>query len=150
MLCGLQPLKAYVQHSASCAPLYFIHLSHSATNNYPHLPSWATLLRTHTLGIKETSHPKHIGPPFKYPSRKLSISFQKFSKPEAQCGWVPGHSFPDLRYASIIHVVQGISQVLKKIKLKYENQNNQQKREMTVETITAHLTHNDGSLNSQF
>jgi len=66
------------------------------------------------LGIEETSHPEHIGPPFKYPGRKLSISFQKFSKPEAQCGGVPGHSFPDLGYTGVVHVVQSISQVLEK------------------------------------
>lgn len=150
---GPQPLKASVQHSAGCTSILFYirYIYHTVLlYDHPYLPSLPTLLWAHTLGIKETSHPEHIGPPFKYPSRKLSISFQKFSKPEAQCGWIPGHSFPDLRYASIIHVVQGISQVLKKIKLKYEKKKNPQKRDMTTKIITAHLAHDDSSFNGQF
>lgn len=96
--------------------LYIIYIH--PTVQLPYLPTLPLLLWTYTLGIEETSHPKYIGPPLKYPSRKLGISFQKFCKPEAQCGWIPGHSFPDMRYASIIHVVQGISQILKKCKVK--------------------------------
>lgn len=70
------------------------HMHHTVLlYNPPHRPGLPTLLWAHTLGIKETSHPEYIGPAFKYPSRKLSISFQKFGKPEAQCGWVPGHFF---------------------------------------------------------
>lgn len=150
IICVPQPLKAYAQNLASCTSvlLYIIYIFIPQCN-YPHLPTLPALLWAHTLWIKETSHPKYIGPPLKYPSRKLSVSFQKFSEPEAQCGWIPGHSFPDLRYASIIHVVQGVSQILKKVKLKYKNKRNQQKREMTIEII-AHLTHNDCSLNGQF
>lgn len=102
------------------------------------------------MGIEEASHPEDIGSPFKYPHRKLRVSLQEFGEPEAQGGGVPGHPFPDLRYASIVHVVQGIPQVLKKIKLETEKKENPPKAEMTTELTTAHLTHNDRSFNGQF
>ena len=124
-----------------------VNVSHGATAQTPTPSRLPTLRGAHTLGIKEAGHPERIGPPFKYPGRKLSVPFQELGEPEAQRGRVPGHSFPDLRYASVIHVVQGISQVLKQINC--EKKNDPQKKEAASE-ISAHLTHNDRPFDGQF
>lgn len=107
------------------------------------------LLGARTLGIKEASHPKHIRPPFKYPSGELCVSFQKFGKPEAQRGRIPGHPFPELRDTRVVHVVQGVSQVLRKARVRYVSEQQQQKREVAAELREAHLTHDDCALNGQ-